>query len=155
MAVAKSTINAMTGTTESELIQWSSLASGANNTYFDVNGKATGKVIFLVLNTNSTDVGTTAGGIYFGASATNAAGTSGEDNYSARSLGRFLVRHAPPTTVAKEFVTPSTAAAGISISAFGPFESARLKDTDGYIKVCKEKASSDAGRVKIAAILLP
>lgn len=155
MAVSKSTIILTSGTTAASLIKWSSLASGANNVYFDVKGKNTGKIIFLVANTNSTDIGTTAGYIHFGASATAAAGTSGANPYSANALGKMIVKTAPPTTDLTEGLTISSAAAHLAISMFGPFESARLKDSDGYINVCKAKGTSDLGRVKIAAILLP
>jgi hypothetical protein len=153
MAVAASTIVQTLGTTAPAIINWSSLASGANNVYFDVNGKATGKVIFLVTSINSTSVGTTAGYFYFGASSSASSGSSVP--YSGTKLGRIKVRVAPPTTLAKEGVTASTAAAGISVSVFGPYESARFKDSDGYINVCKAKGADDAGEVKIAAILLP
>jgi len=155
MAVSKSTIINVSGTTAAALIKWSSLASGANNVYFDVKGKDTNNIIFLVCNTNSTDVGTTAGYLYFGTSASAATGSSYGKVYSANKLNRFRVRTAPPTTDLTEGLSISTAGAHIAITAFGPFESARLKDTDGYIKVSKAKGTSDAGRVKIAAILLP
>lgn len=153
MAVSKSTIILTSGTTAASLIKWSSLASGANNVYFDVNGKNTGKIIFLVVNTNSTDVGTTAGYLYFGASSSGSSGSS--IPYSASKLRRMLVKTAPPTTDLTEGLTISSAAAHIAVSMFGPFESARFKDSDGYINVCKPKNTSDLGRVKIAAILLP
>jgi len=157
MAVAKSTIISLTMSSVGNLIKWSSLASAANNVYFDVNPNIdTSKLIFLIAHTNSTDVGTTAGYFYFGSSASACSGTSyALEEFSARRLGRKLVKASPPTTDLTEGLTVSTAGAHIAISAFGPFESARLKDSQGYIKLSKRKASSDAGKVKVAAILLP
>ena len=157
MAVAKSTLNILVPTTAGKLILWSSLASDANNVYFDVNPDVdTSKLVLLIAHTNSTDVGTTAGYFYLGSSCSACSGTSYNlEEFSARRLGRMLLKSAPPTTDLKEAITGSTAAAFISITAFGPFESARFKDSKGYIKLSKRKASSDAGRVKVAAILLP
>jgi hypothetical protein len=155
MAVAKSTLIKAVATTVGALVKWSSLASGANNVYFDVNGIDCSKLIFLVANNNTTDVGSTCGGVWFGASDSGDAGTSWNPEYSARELGRIKVTHAPPTVEAKEALTLSSAGAAISLSVFGPFEAAQLKDTDGYINACKAKGASDAGRVKICAILVP
>ena len=155
MAVAKSTIIKITPTTAGALLNWSSLASNDNNVYFDVNAYDVSKMIFLVAHSNSSDVGTTAGFIFFGASASAALGSSGEETYSGNEAGRRKVKSSPPTTPAKEALTISSVAASISISAFGGFEAARLKDSDGYINVTKGKATSDLGRVKICAILVP
>ena len=157
MAVAASTINVAPGnSTAAQVIEWSSLATGANNVYFDVSGKDVGKILFLFANINSTDVGTTAGLFYFGSSNSAASGSSGGIYpFSARRLGRVSVSAQPPTTQAKEGLSPSTTAAIIAISVAGPFESARLKDTDGRIKLSKRDATSDAGRVKVAAIYIP
>ena len=157
MAVAASTINVAPGnSTAAQVIEWSSLATGANNVYFDVRGKDVGKILFLFANINSTDVGTTAGLFYFGSSNSAASGSSGGIYpFSARRLGRLSVSAQPPTTQAKEGLSPSTTAAIIAISVAGPFESARLKDTDGRIKLSKRDATSDAGRVKVAAIYIP
>ena len=157
MAVAKSTLIRLTMSSVGNLIKWSSLASNANNVYFDVNPNVdTSKLIFLIAHTNSTDVGTTAGYFYLGSSCSACSGTSyAQDEFSARRLGRKLIKASPPTTDLKEGLTISSAAAHIAISAFGPFESARFKDSKGYIKLSKRKASSDALNVKVAAILLP
>jgi hypothetical protein len=157
MAVAKSSMNIATpNSTAAAVIMWSSIDSAANNVYFDVNGKDVSQIIFLIANSNSTDVGTTAGLFYFGASDSDDAGTSsGNFPYSARRLGRKAVSAQPPTTDGKEALSPSTTAAKVAISVAGPFEAARLKDTDGYIQVSKRKASSDTGRTYIAAISIP
>ena len=156
MAVAKSTINLAPGqSTAGQVIEWSSLASDANNTYFDVKGKDASKMIILVASINSTDVGTTAGLFYIGASDSAAAGTTGTFPYSARRLGRMAVSCQPPTTAAKEALSGSTALAKIAISVIGPFETARFKDSDGQIQMSKRKATSDLERVRVAAILIP
>ena len=154
MAVAKSTITAAPGnTTAGNVIVWSSLASGANNVYF-TPGDAS-KAIILVANINSTDVGTTAGLFYIGTSDSATTGTSGDITYSARRLGRMGVSVQPPTTAAKEALSPSTTAATIAIGVIGPFETARFKDSDGQIQMCKRVATSDAGHVKVAMIEIP
>jgi hypothetical protein len=154
MAVAKSTIILASPSTSGVLVKWSTIASAANNTYFDVNNKDCSKIIFAVLNTNSSDVGTTAGFLYFGSSASACSGTSYAKTYSG-GIKRMRVKCSPPTTPAKEAMAPSSTAAKLSISLFGPYESAQFKDSNGYIKVSKVKATSDLGRVKIAAILIP
>lgn len=155
MAVAKSTIILASGTSTPALINWSSLASGANNVYFDVNGKDASKMIILVMHTNSTDVGSTAGYFYIGTSASAATGSSYAKIFSAAMRNRMKIKVSPPTTDLKEGVSLSTASAHIALSVAGPFETARFKTSQGYIKMCKAKGSSDAGRVKVAAILLP
>lgn len=157
MAVAASTINVATpGSTAGKIINWSSFASDANNVYFDVNGKDVGEILFVVAAINSTDVGSTAGLFYFGASNSASSGFGDSVyNYSARRLGRLPVSIAPPTVSAAESLSPTTTAAVISISVMGPFESARLKDTDGYIKMSKRKATSSVDRFKVAAIYIP
>jgi len=155
MAIATSTIVKAVATTVGALIKWAALDSGANNLVVDVNGVDCSKLLYLVLNTNSTDVGDTAGGLWFGASASATSGTSWNPVYTARELGRIKVRHDPPTANAAEAVDISSALAMVSLSVFGPFESAQLKDSDGFINVCKAKGGSDASRVKFAAILVP
>ena len=156
MAVAKSTINILVNTTAGKLILWSSLDSDANNTYFDVNNKDVGKMVFLIAHNCSTDVGTTCGWFYLGCSgASVCSGTSyAQDEFSARRLGRMVLKCAPPTTDLTEALG-CTQLAHVAITAFGPFESARFKDSKGYIKISKREGTSDTGRVKIAAILLP
>ena len=155
MAVSVSTVVQISGTDGAAgLIYWTSLASGANNTKFFVGGMDVSKVIFLVMNRNSTDVGTTAGMCYIGCSDSAAAGTSYVKSFSG-SIQRVLVQTEPPTTDGMEGTTASSAAAHSAITAFGPFEAADLKTSDGYIKMCKRKGTSDLGRVKVAAILIP
>ena len=154
MAVAKSTIiNAPGNSTAGAIIYWSSLATDANNVYFDMNGKQGDRAIILVANINSTDVGTTAGLFFIGGSDSDAASTNFP--YSASRLGKMQVSVHPPTASAKESLSPSTTAAVISIGVIGPFETARFKDTDGQIQFSKRKATSDLSHVKVAMILIP
>jgi hypothetical protein len=155
MAVSVSTIAQISGTDGAAgLIYWTSLASGANNTKFYVGNMDVSKVVFLVMNRNSTDVGTTAGYLYVGTSDSATTGTSYNKTYSG-SIKRVLLKTEPPTTDGKEGTTASSAAAHVAITAFGPFETANLKTSDGYIKMSKRKGTSDLGRVKVAAILIP
>lgn len=154
MAVAKSTVHSLAGDSNDVLIKWSSLASGANNAYFDVNGKDMSKMIILVVNTNSTDVGTTAGYIYIGTSDSATTGDSYAKTYSG-GIKRLRLKTEPPTTDLKEGLDLSSAGAHLSVSAFGPFEAARFKDSDGYVNICKAKGTSDLGRVKVAALFIP
>lgn len=154
MAVSKSTIVALSGDSNDALIKWSSLASADNNVYVDANGKDMSKMIILIANTCSTDVGTTAGYFYIGTSDSATSGTSYNKTYSG-GIRRLKLKTEPPTTDVKEGLQMSTALAHLSISAFGPFESARFKDSDGYINICKVKGTSDLGRVKVAVLLLP
>lgn len=155
MAVAASTIIKALGTSAAALIKWSSLASDANNTYFSIGTLDASKMIILVLHTNSTDVGTTAGYFYLGSSASACTGSSYARLYSGSRLNRLQLKVEPPTTDLKEGFTISSAGAHCAISVFGPFETARFKTSQGYIKMSKRRATSDAGRVKVAAILLP
>jgi hypothetical protein len=154
MAVSKSTVIQMTGDTNDALIKWSSFASGANNVYVDVTGRDVSKMIILVANSNSTDVGTTAGYFYVGVSASAAAGTSFQKTFSG-SIHRILLKTEPPTTDLTEGLSLSSAGAHLAISAFGPFDGSNLIDSDNYINVCKVKATSDAARNKIAFLFLP
>lgn len=156
MAVSKSTIKSLAFSSVPVTLTWSSLASGANNAYIDVNGHDAGKLFILVSYNNSTDVGTTAGMIWVGVSASASSGSCWEANYVGRgsAWSRKKFHSVFPTTDLKEALA-CTAAGHIAISVIGPFDATRFKDTNGYIKICKAKASSDAGDVKICPILVP
>jgi len=154
MAVSKSTLQTARPDTLGRQIRWSSFDSGANNTYLDVNGKDFSKIIILTANLRSTDVGTTAGFFYIGASASASSGSCWERVYSGRTgaSARLRLKHASATAKAR---IGASAASSCTIHVWGPFESARFKDSQGRIKLSKGKGSSDAGAVKIAAILIP
>ena len=156
MAVAKSTINVAPGqSTAAQVIEWSTLSSGANNTYFDVNGKDGSNMLILFASLCSTGTGTTGGLFYLGASDSSDAGTTGDHTFSARALGRMAISAQPPTTAAKEALSGSTTLAKIAISVAGPFETARFKDSDGYIQLSKRKSATDAIDNRVAAIYIP
>ena len=159
MAVAKSTIISLSQTTDGDIIKWSSIASGANNTYFDANGKDVSKMILLVacrVSTNLTAT-STGGNFYLGASASASSGSCWEATYVGRGTGwaRQKLKVKFPSTDAKEALITSASATPLAIMAFGPFDGTRFKDSDGYIKLCKAKGAEDAGLEKVAAIFVP
>ena len=126
MAVAKSTIILAPGgeSTTAVMVGWSSLATGANNTYFDVNGVDASKAVLLVASLNATAMTATSTGAQFwiGASNSAASGASGEYTYSARRLARMKVSVYSSNGGAAIFnLSPSTAAGKISIGVLGPF----------------------------------
>jgi hypothetical protein len=133
------------------------MASADNNAYIDVNGNDAGKLYILVAYSNSTDVGTTAGNIWVGASASASSGSCWEATYVGRGTGwaRMKFHSVFPTTDAKEALSISTAGAHLAVSVLGPFDATRFKDSNGYVKVSKAKGTSDLGRVKICPILVP
>jgi len=153
MAVSKSTIKNVSFSSTPVTLTWSSLASNANNAYIDVKGAEGSKLILLVSYNNSTDVGTTCGMIYVGCSASASSGSCWARTYSGRGTAwsRKRFHSVFPTTDVKEALAST---AHLAISAIGPFETARFKDSNGYIKICKGKGTSDAGDVKICPILI-
>ena len=155
MAESKSTIVKVLGTTAGSVLKWSSIASGANNVYVDVRGVDASKIIFLIAKSSATKAIATAGYFYFGSSASASTGSS--DQFSARRLGRFRVKI--PTGIgrasSKEALNGTAGSKDVAIAAYGPYETARLKTTAGYIKVSKAAGAGDAGTYKIAPILLP
>ena len=155
MAVSKSTIKNVSFSSTPVTPTWSSLASNANNAYIDVKGAEGSKLILLVSYNRSTDVGTTAGMIYVGCSASASSGSCWARTYSGRGTAwsRKRFHSVFPTTDVKEALQ-CTNAGHLAISAIGPFETARFKDSNGYIKICKGKGTSDAGDVKICPILI-
>ena len=160
MAVAKSTIIVAPGVgpTTATKIGWSSLASGANNTYFDMRGVAGDKAILLVASLNATAMTATSTGAQFwiGSSNSAASGGSGVYNYSARRRKRMKVSVYSSNGNADIFnLSPSTAAGLISIGILGPFETARFKDSDGQIQMCKKKNATDNADVKVAMVMIP
>lgn len=150
MAESKSTLIKTSSYSSSPAnIKWSSLASGENNVYFDVNGIDASKLIILVANKESTAVTATCGKFYVGTSDSAATGSSKAYPYSASKLHRLQLR----TTRVAAAAYQSTGAK-IQVSVFGPFETARFKSSQGYIKFCKRKAAGDAGDWKVAGILI-
>lgn len=165
MAVAKSTLNFARGNSSlGRPIKWSSFDSGANNVYFDVNAQDVSKMILLVAAES-----TLTQRWYIGTSASASSHTSKKYPYSAAGLGRVLIRTTAEAALSPVSVFKSTlggsAASPVSdsevigIYALGPFETARYKDSRGYISVCRAKttvgAVSDSAQNWVAAILLP
>ncbi len=165
MAVAKSTIITAAGhSSNAQGIKWSSFDSGDNNMYFDVSAVDASKLLILVACHS-----TLTHRWYIGTSASAASHTSMQYPYSAAGVGRWLVR-----TTAKQdadaisiFKSTLGSSAGspvgdsevMGIYTIGPFETARFKDSDGYINMCRAKttvgAVSDSDAHYIAAILIP
>lgn len=139
MAISESTILAASGTSVALIVKWTSISSGANNTYIDANGVDGSKMVLLVINTNATDIDTSGGNFYIGASDTSDAGTSGGAAYSARSLGVMRIKATENSDT--DAVIPDNGA--MQLSVFGPFETARFKDTAGKIHITKGKSTAD------------
>jgi len=132
-------------------IAWNTIAT-AVPTYIDVKGRDGSKVIFLVASGSTVpNAGSTW---YIGTSDTATTGTSFIASYSARKLGRLKIKQ-PKYVKAKaqsKFRSSGTTKLYV-VSALGPFETARFKDTDGFIYLTKAKLGTTVAYV--AAILLP
>ena len=161
MAVSKSTIIKALGTTKAVVVKWSSAASNANNVYFDVNNVDASRAIILVACKKSTAFWTTSTGgyLYIGASASASSGSCWERTYSYRGgpKSRVRVKFEGPDTAAKEALRTTAGSTPLAIAVLGPFETARFKDSNGYIKVSKAKDALSNGdsQVKLSMILLP
>ena len=139
-------------------IDWSSFDSGANNIAFDMDGYDGSKVIILVA-----DHSTLTNTIWVGTSDSRSSHTSMSYPYSAHLLGRMKLKDTICGDANKRSRFRSTVAADtevFGISVLGPFETARFKDSDGYINVCRGitaagGASHSSNEQYIAAILIP
>jgi len=131
---------------------WNTIATDVP-TYIDVKNKDGSKIIFLVAHetTQAAMAGTTW---YLGTSDTATTGTSYNINFSARRKGRMKLKQGQyaKAKAQTKFRTTGTTHL-VSIAILGPFETARFKDTDGYIYLTKAKTGSTIATV--AAILLP
>ena len=120
--------------------------------YVDANGSEGSKIIFLVAaESTAVSAGTT---VYFGTSATADTRSAAAALYSGAELNRMKLKVAKTTkasSYAKFHGTGSTKL--VHIAVLGPFETARMKDSDGYINFVKAKTGSTQARV--AAILIP
>lgn len=151
MAQSKSTIIVASGTSSPTIVKWTSLASGANNSYIDVGNSDASKLFILVGNNASTKVSATCGMIYIGCSDSAATGSSLSYPYSAAKLYRMRVDATRVSDTDAEF---DTTGVGAQFHIIGPIETARFKSSQGYIKICKAKSAGDAGNIYIAPILL-
>ena len=120
--------------------------------YADLNGAEGSKVIFLVAaESTAVSAGTT---IYVGTSATADTRSAAAALYSGAGLNRMKLKVAKTTkasSYARFHATGSTKL--MHIAVLGPFETARFKDSDGYLNIVKAKTGST--KACIAAILLP
>jgi len=139
-------------------ILWSSFASGANNVVFNVKAEDASKMVVLVAG-----MSTLRNYIWVGTSDSRSSHTSMHYPYSASKLGRMRIKTTIAADAAKQSRFRSTVAADTEvygIYAIGPFETARFKDSDGYINVCRGKttggaASGSSDTFYIAAIMIP
>ncbi len=160
MAQSKSTIIAAPGdSTSVRVIEWSSIATGANGLYFDMNGQKGDKAIILILNTDSDHIVAGATGstsFYIGSSGGSACSCASKENrfYSARTLARKGLGMISSGSV-QISVSPTTAAGTICVGIAGPFETARYKDSDGYIHLTKVKRATDNIDYKVAMVTIP
>lgn len=151
MAVYKTTVHALSYNSSTPMrINWSSLATDANNTYIDVS-KAEGSKLILLFARDST-IG--ANSWYIGTSDTATSGTSYARQFTGNALGRMKLGTTKAVKAKAYTKFRSTASTKIvTFEVAGPFETARFKDSDGYINIAKAKTGSTFQ--KVAAILLP
>lgn len=142
-------------------ICWSSFDTGPNNIVFDVSQVDASKLVLLVAGES-----TLICGLWIGTSDSRSSGAGGLGTqaypYSAAELGRSRIK----TTVVTDGHTRSIFRSTVvgttevfAVYAVGPFETARYKDSDGYINVAR--AITTAGGVSssdpfyIAGLLIP
>lgn len=148
--MAGTTVQALTYNSSTPTrLTWDAFTTGTNE-YLNVNGKDGGKIILLIAR-ESTVAGTT---YYVGCSDSATTGSSYTNQYSANKLYRmkFKTSKAAKGNTYTRFRTSGTTKL-VTIEALGPFETARFKDTDGYINFCKRITGSTTA--KVTAILVP
>lgn len=156
MAVKKSSIESLAFSSTPVLLNWSTLDSGANNQYIDLNGYDASKLVLLVASLNSSDMGSTNGDFYLGASASASSGSCWEATYVGRGTAWSRMQmHLSSQATSTGTAQLQSTGGNISIWAVGPVDATRFKDSNGYVKICKRKATSDAGNIKICPILVP
>jgi len=142
-------------------VLWSSFDSGANNLVFNVNGKDASKLLILYA-AHSTLINR----IWIGTSDSRSSGakvTGAAYPYSAAKQGRMKIQTTVEIDGAFRSKFRSTIAADtevFAIFALGPFETARFKDSDGYINVCRGACpvggvSQSSNEQFVAGILIP
>ena len=160
MAAFKGTINKTNGQSSVlKPLDWSSFDSGPNNCYFDMNGVDASKMVILMAGASTIVCGLWIGTSDSRASHNLATKTSMQYPYSAGKHGRMKMLSTIEVVGASQNAFLSTKVADtetLTIFAAGPFETARFKDSDGYINVCRAKAGDqDTIESLICAILLP
>ena len=133
-------------------IKWATFTSGSADNYFDLGGKDGDHVIFLVAS-ESTKVaaGST---FYIGTSDSATTGSSYNKDFSNSKLNRMKVKIAKAAKASDQARMRSSGSTRLlTVNVLGPFETARFKDTDGYINYTKAITGSTIAYA--AAILLP
>lgn len=154
-------VNAPGNSTDYAAIQWSSFDSAANNIVFNCNSVDASKLLILVAAHSTLD-----NRIWIGCSDSISSGARGSTfayPYSGYRLGRMMIK----TTLEVDGATRSKFKSTVALSsevfaiyALGPFETARFKDSDGYINVSRGvttvgAASHSTDTQWIAGILIP
>lgn len=132
-------------------IGWFTFGTASSGAYVSVQGRDTGKVVFLVANeSTAVSAGST---FYMGSSGTACSGTS-DKVYSDGKLGRLKIKCAKyaKATAQTKFRTTGTTTL-VTISVLGPFDASRFRTSDGRFYIAKAKTGSTV--CKLAAILLP
>ena len=151
MAESKATVLLASGSSSPLRAMWSTMASGANNIYVDVNNVDCSKLILLVMDNRATAITATCGKFYIGTSDSAASGSTFAYPYSAAKLRRLQIQSTRSADTDAAF--PSTGGKA-QLTVFGPFETARFKSSQGYIKFAKRKSAGDAGNVYVCPILI-
>jgi hypothetical protein len=148
MATTESSIiQTSAGSSGNAKLKWSALATAAGR-HIDVSGIAGDKMILLVAHESTVSA---ADYVYIGTCDSAVSATA---PYSAGKLGRLKIEvsSANSGTEAAHFRTTGSTNL-VSISALGPFETARFKDADGQINICK--AITGSSTVYVVPIGLP
>lgn len=148
-------------------IKWSSFDSGANNIAINVSGAADASKLLVLVACHSTLVNR----FWIGTSDSRSSHTSMSYPFLVGDVRRFLVKttvEAAGSNVNIFKSTVSTAAGATDscdtevrgIYVLGPFETARFRDSDGYINICRGittagGASHSTDAQYIAAIQIP
>jgi len=166
MAAHASTINKARGSgtasSKTRPLKWSSFDSGANNVYFDVSDVDSDKMLILAFGHSTLPVTWWIGTSDSRSSGAGGAGTK-EYPYSAGERGRMKIASTVQVIADAACKFLSTVVADTEVKtiwALGPFETARFKDSNGRINICRGittagNASHSSDEQHICAILLP
>ena len=160
MAAFKGTINKVHGQSSVlKALAWSTFDSGPNNCYFNMNGVDASKMVILMSGNSTVTCGMWIGTSDSRASHNLDTKTSMQYPYSAGKHGRmklYTTIQVGGASISRFKSTLTADTEVMAIYAAGPIETARFKDSDGYINVCRAK-DSKSGSIEhmICAILLP
>ena len=144
MAQKKTTIQKTTcGSTSSFALKWN-LMKPTSGCYLDVNHlPATGKLILIgaYTSTNCTDQ------YWYVGSSASADSADTKLLYSAGSLGPMKILCSTGTDTSFNSDSLFTGSGQWSFFVAGPFETARVMDTDGYINVGSWTSGSSVARI--------